>query len=258
VFRSFFNKDHAQRAEVADSMPRPERALFVIGDIHGRADLLDAILGEIDTVLGDVPMQDPQLIFVGDYVDRGPDSREVLEKLHLLNREYPTNAVCLRGNHEQMMLDFIDNPPLRHARWLRNGGLDTIASYGIKLAGTELTPDAAKHAAERLAKEVGADILDWMRNLPTMVTSGNVCVVHAAADPKKPIEAQSDRILLWGHPEFLNRTRPDGHWVVHGHTIMDQPEVGSNRISIDTGAYATDKLTAAIIVPDGNVEFLQT
>lgn len=258
MLRSFFNKDYAQKADSVETQPRPERAMFVIGDIHGRVDLLDAMLEEIDTILGSVTMQDPQLIFVGDYVDRGPDSREVIDKLHILCRDYASSVVCIRGNHEQMMLDFLDNPPLRHARWLRNGGLNTMTSYGIALATPDLTPDAANHAADRLRQAMGDEVIEWLRTLPTMVTSGNVAVVHAAADPKKPIDAQSDRVLIWGHPEFLNRTRPDGHWVVHGHTIMDQPEMVNNRISIDTGAYMTDALTAAILVPDGEVEFLQT
>lgn len=258
MFRSFFNKEDAVKPEAADALPRPERPLFVIGDLHGRSDLLDAILEEIDAVLGEVSMQDPQLVFVGDYVDRGPDSKEVLEKLHLLCTDYPTNVICLRGNHEQMMLDFLDNPVLRSARWLRSGGLNTFSSMGISLVGADLTPEAAKHAAERLAQSLGAEMVAWLRELPTKMTSGNVTIVHAAADPKKPVDAQSDRVLLWGHPEFLSRTRKDGQWIVHGHTIVDEAEMGDNRISIDTGAYVTDILTAAVILPEGEVEFIQT
>lgn len=258
MLRSFFNNEQALTPAAADALPHPERPLFVVGDLHGRADLLDIMLEEIDAILGEVNLNDPQLVFVGDYVDRGPNSAEVLRKLSVLCRDYSNNVVCLRGNHEQMMLDFLDKPALRHSRWLRNGGMSTLASFGVSLDTAELTAEAAGHAAARLEQAVGPEILKWLRELPTSATTGNVTVVHAAADPKKRIQDQSDRIFLWGHPEFLSRTRSDGEWVVHGHTIMNQPEYGDGRISIDTGAYATDKLTAAIILPEGEVEFLQT
>ena len=212
----------------------PEQPFTAIGDIHGRADLLSRFLDSAP---------DHQIVCVGDYVDRGDQSAEVLQILAARR-----DIVCLSGNHEEMMLGFIADPVVNGRRWLRNGGLQTLASYGIG-AVTENSRDATmKAAAERLRAAMGEPLIDWLRTLPTYWQTGNVAVVHAGADPAVPITDQTIRTLHWGHEEFQKKRRSDDTWVIHGHTIVDAAVIEDGRIAIDTGAYATGRLTAAHVV----------
>jgi serine/threonine protein phosphatase 1 len=230
---------------VAMMAPRaPAERLAVVGDIHGCAALLDRLMARIDAAAPD------RLVFVGDYVDRGEDSAAVLDRLHGLARSQDGKAVFLKGNHEEMMLRFLDAPTAEAARWLRFGGLQTLASFGIGGLGANPDEAGAIKARDALARALGPDMLAWLRGLPLSYVSGNVAVVHAAANPAKPIEAQSEQALLWGQPGFLRSPRGDGIWVIHGHVVVDavQPEAG--RIGVDTGAYATGRLSAALLDGD--------
>jgi len=221
----------------------PAERLAVVGDIHG----CDRQLGEL---LGKIEAENPdRIVFVGDYFDRGEESAAVLERLFGLSRQAPERHVFLAGNHEEMMLRFLDDPAERARRWLRYGGLQTLASFGI--GGLSDTADAAQALAarDRLAAALGPDRLAWLRALPRRFVSGNVAIVHAAADPALPIEAQDDKVLAWGHPDFARRNRDDGIWVVHGHTVTEEVRAESGRIDVDTGAFATGRLSAALIGP---------
>lgn len=237
--------------------PAPEAPHFIVGDLHGSLGLLEHMLENIDQVIGALGLSDPKLVFVGDYIDRGPSSAGVLNRLHELSTEFPNNVTCLLGNHEQMMLDFIDAPSARYARWFRNGADTTLHSFGLTMPVEE---DFAAHA-----ETLGAGLADalgpldpWLRSRPAHVRSGNLTVVHAGVDPRRDIDDQTQRVLLWGHPEFLTHARSDGNWVAHGHTIMPEPVFEDGRISVDTGAYQTGLLSCAVILPDGTVDFLQT
>ncbi|MEP3345058.1 MAG: metallophosphoesterase family protein [Litoreibacter sp.] len=238
--------------------PSPESPHFIVGDIHGSLELLEHILEQIDHVIGSIEMRDPKLVFVGDYIDRGPASAAVLTRLYELSTEFPDNVTCILGNHEQMMLDFIEAPEARYARWYRNGAAQTLASFGIDLSVEDQWADQANATAMALRASLGEPIESWLRSLPTSITSGNLMVTHAGIDPGRALDDQSPRILLWGHPEFLIRVRNDNNWIAHGHTIVENATCADGRISIDTGAYRTGCLTAAAILPDGTVEFLQT
>lgn len=223
----------------------PEAPLAVIGDIHGRRDLLEALLARLDREAPEL-----RIICVGDYVDRGEDSAGVLRLLCAR-----PEITCLSGNHEEMLLGFLDEPEARGPRWLRHGGLQTLASYGIPAPGDRPRPEAlrALSAAFRAALDPGVE--SWLRALPVLHRSGNVAVVHAAAAPTLPIGLQSRQTLLWGHPDFTEIAREDGLWVVHGHTILPEPRVEAGRIGVDTGAYASGRLTAAVI-RNGELSFL--
>ena len=162
------------------------------------------------------------------------------------------------GNHERMLLDFLDRPEQTAACWLRNGGLQTLASFGLapprrEDAGT----DAWGDLRSRLADAMEENTIVWLRARPLTWHNGNIWAVHAAANPDIPMTEQTESMLLWGHPQFNGRPRTDGQWVVHGHTIVEKPQVHEGRIAVDTGAYATGRLSAALITPDG-VTFLQT
>jgi serine/threonine protein phosphatase 1 len=245
---------------VALDCPRPARQTYVVGDVHGRSDLLELLLELIDAHIGGSGAGDPQLVFVGDYVDNGPDSAETLARLRELTRDFPRNVVCLMGNHERMLLDFLADPVTRGPRWLRGGGGATLASFRVDPEPVQAggKPEDFRDAAKRLRAAMPDGLEEWIASLPLTWHSGNLWAVHAGADPVHPMEAQTARVLLWGHPEFEAVPRADGVWVAYGHVEMDRPAYEEGRIALDTGAWRTGRLTACAIRPDGRHDFLQT
>jgi serine/threonine protein phosphatase 1 len=231
---------------VFDAVLAPDQALFVIGDIHGCAEQLGQLLEK--------QPPDSQLVFVGDLIDRGPDSAAVLQ---IVKDACGAGAVCITGNHEVMMLDFLDRPTERGGRWFKFGGLQTLESLKIGGLGEHSDDAAMLVGRDNLEACLGPEMIGWLRALPTQWHSGNVHVVHASADPKMPMNTQERRVLIWGHPDFATTNRSDGQWVVYGHTIHEQPNAQHGRIAVDTGAFATGRLTAAHITTD-NVAFIQT
>ena len=185
-------------------------------------------------------------------MDRGDGSAAVLKTLYQLAQQREVMFQCISGNHEEMLLELIDNPVEHVKRWLRYGGLQTLASYGISLPQTH----AFEEARDALVSKIDGALLDWLRTLPRSMISGNVAIVHAGADPSRPIDDQPDQVLHWGHPDFEQLPRQDGIWVVHGHTIVSEPVADQGRIAIDTGAYATGVLSA-VRIDAGNFEFFQ-
>ncbi len=233
-------------ADVLVNPPKPDMALAIIGDIHGRDDLVAKLLPRI-LAEGD----DRQLVFVGDYVDRGAQSRHVLERLQALP------AICLKGNHEAMLLAFLDDPVENGGRWLRNGGRPTLASYDVSMPETPSVDDL-RSGRDRFRAHLGEKTETWLRHLALYWQSGNLVVNHAGPDPARPIRDQDDKVFLWGHQRFLRDARTDGLWVAHGHWVRDFGGCAAGRISLDTGAWETDRLTAALIDPDGRVRFIDS
>lgn len=239
-------------ASHARTPPRPEHALAVIGDLHGRADLLEEMIGLISANAG----SDTKLVFVGDYVDRGKDSASVLATLQALQADgWPAEVICLMGNHEAMMLNFLDSPEEDAEIWLKNGGTNTLASFGIKLPDRE--PASLLHARDALREALADRTEAWLRALPLSHRSGNILISHAGTNPHAPPEQQETDYLLWGHPDFLTARRRDTYWIAHGHWVGAEPHARDGRISVDTGAYATDRLTAALLSESG-CRFIQT
>lgn len=241
-------------------MPLPEHQTYIIGDIHGRADLLELMLELIDAHIGGTAAGDPKLVFVGDYIDLGPDSAVVLARMRELQETFPDNVTCLMGNHERMMLDFLADPTTRGPRWMRAGAAETMRSFGVATADLEESPeyDAFPAAAHSLRRRLPKETLKWLENLPLSWSSGNLWAVHAGADPGHDMDEQSARVLLWGHPEFDSGPRGDDVWIAHGHTEMAAPSVSDGRIGLDTGAWRTGRLTSCALRPDGRYDFLQT
>lgn len=226
-----------KRLKPAVEMPplAPERQIAVIGDVHGRLDLLHKALDHLDGTA----------VFVGDYIDRGEQSADVLRLL-----QQRDGMICLMGNHEDMLLNFLDDPARHGKRWLRYGGLQTMASFGVSGAMETSTEKQMEEARNRLVDAMGPALIEWVRALPSYWQSGNVAVVHAGADPSVPIAAQDNHVLRWGHSDFERTPREDQIWVAHGHTIVEEPLVQAGRINTDTGAYATGRLTIAHIGTD--------
>ena len=225
--------------------------VYAIGDIHGRADLLGELYELIAADAAGAPARKRRVVVhIGDYVDRGPDSRGVVE----LCLEAPLEsfeAVFLKGNHEQMMLEFLDRRDDGRL-WLYNGGDATLASYGLA-PGVVLEPPpvAAVAAAVPEAHRAFLDRLQLSARL------GDYLFVHAGVRPGRPVDAQAADDLIWIREPFLSSDEDFGCVVVHGHTIARAPVVRANRIGIDTGAFATGVLTALVL--DGPQRaFLQT
>jgi serine/threonine protein phosphatase 1 len=230
--------------------PAPETALAIVGDLHGELVCLDKM---IDRLCARAPRA--RWVFVGDFIDRGDHSAGVLDRLRALEADRP-DTVFLLGNHEEMMLAFLREPEQAGNRWMRHGGLQTMASFGAFQLGVQNAPEALRRARDRLLEVMPEGLHDWLAARPRWFGSGNVAVVHAGADPATPIAAQTEQALTWGHKAFGQHARDDGLWVVHGHTIVELPQEKNGVISIDTGAYATGRLTAAII-ENGQLEFIQ-
>lgn len=244
---SLFRK--RSKAPVFDAPAAPDEPLAVIGDLHGSDGLLDRLLQSLTA-----PEMPARQVFVGDYVDRGENSARVLELLMQYQKDAPDRVICLMGNHERMLIDFLDMPTRAGKRWLRFGGAQTLASFRIPPLPETAPDEEWITLRDRFEDALGPAMEAWLRALPLSWQSGNVAVVHAAADPRAPIDGQSEQALLWGHPDFEDLPRSDGVWVVHGHTIVAQPQAEQGRIAVDTGAYATGKLTAALI-GEGEIRF---
>lgn len=214
--------------------------LYVIGDIHGRLDLLDRMIAAIHRDVaahGDAALT----VTVGDYIDRGPDSCGVIGRLAA--NPFPTPYVALKGNHESMLEAFLADPSIG-PHWRDQGGEETLMSYGVSSPFRAL-PDET--AAQRLRAALPAAHADFLQSLRMSLDTGTYFLCHAGVRPGVPLDRQSDEDLLWIRDDFLESTMDFGRIVVHGHTPMEAPQVRPNRISIDTGAYATGRLTCVVL-----------
>ena len=217
--------------------------IYAVGDVHGRSDLLERLLAAIDADCKQRPIARPITVFVGDYIDRGPDSRIVLDLLLQWHRAH--EAIFLRGNHETFLPRFLADPRSLD-EWRQYGGLETLLSYGLK---PSINP--ARHEQIRLSAEL-ADILPrehlgFLESLELSFSCGDFLFVHAGVRPCVPIHEQTEDDLLWIRDDFLTWEEPFERFVVHGHTPVSEPDLRPNRINIDTGAYATGRLTCVVI-----------
>jgi serine/threonine protein phosphatase 1 len=233
------------RARAAPRLPEGVR-IYAIGDVHGRADLLDRKLSLIDTHIAAHPVERPIFLFVGDYIDRGPASRGVLDLL--INCEKGREIVFLRGNHDVFILDFIENPALLRD-WSRIGGLETLMSYGIQ---PSLNADAItqKELAKALQHALPAEHRKFLLGLDACFPCGSYFFVHAGVRPGIALADQKDEDMLWIRDEFLLHEEDFGKIIVHGHTPVREIDIRPNRINIDTGAYVTGRLSCIILEAD--------
>jgi serine/threonine protein phosphatase 1 len=232
--------------------PEPDR-LYVIGDIHGRSDLLDRMVVEISRDLEARPVGAALTVTLGDYIDRGADSRGVLDRL--VRNPFPTSLVTLKGNHESLLLAFLKDPSVA-GHWRRLGGLETLHSYGVPVASVMVGKNYEETAAD-LRAAIPPTHVDFLKSLRTCISVGKYFMCHAGVRPGVPLERQSEEDLLWIREEFLPSRVNFGKIVVHGHTPTESPEVLPNRINIDTGAFMTGRLTCAVL-DQGDPRFLST
>jgi serine/threonine protein phosphatase 1 len=218
--------------------------VYAIGDIHGRSDLLREInqLIHEDAYARQAPRN--VVIYLGDYVDRGPESREVIDLL--LDRKLPGfECLHLMGNHEDIFLRFLADADVGPA-WLDYGGGPTLLSYGVRLPDPRSARDLLR-AQEELRRAVPERHVRFLRGLPPAHSEGDFFFVHAGVRPGVPLEAQSSQDLIWIRGDFLQSKAEFGKIVVHGHSIRERPEICRNRIGIDTGAFASGTLTCLVL-----------
>ncbi|MBO9709898.1 MAG: serine/threonine protein phosphatase [Caulobacter sp.] len=224
------------------------RLIYAIGDVHGHLALLDALL---DTIAADAAGRTasgpPVLVLVGDYIDRGPQSREVIDRLMALEARAAERGEFeprfLLGNHEQTMLAFLDGPEGGPA-WADFGGGATLASYGVPPPPGRGDAAAWADVQARFKAAVPPGHVAFLRRLELSARYGDYLFVHAGVRPGVPLDRQDPEDLVWIRGDFLNTAHRLGVVVVHGHTPAEAPFLGADRINIDTGAYATGVLTA--------------
>jgi len=213
--------------------------VYAIGDIHGRADLLDGVLERIDADLAESPIADPIQIFLGDYVDRGPESAAVVDRL--IRRSVTHKTRCLKGNHELYLMEFLENPEILRI-WGQYGGLTTLLSYGL-LPSMNAGPKEQEDLSLALRRAMPKSHFTFLSGLPLSVTCGDFFFVHAGVRPGSALSRQREEDMLWIRDDFLESDELFEKVIVHGHTPSMEPQVRKNRINIDTGAYATGRLT---------------
>jgi serine/threonine protein phosphatase 1 len=212
---------------------------YAVGDIHGSLDKLENLVGKCEADARGAPMS---FVFVGDYIDRGPDTRGVIEFLMALREK--TLVVTLMGNHEALALEAIDDT-FAVGNWLLQGGDKTLASYGVASV-----------------RELPRKHVEWLRSLRLFYDDGRRLFVHAGVNPEKALDAQDDPDLLWIREPFLSDARDYGRLIVHGHTPQRSgtPDLRGNRLNLDTAAVFGRPLTAAVFTEEETmpVAFLQS
>ncbi len=200
---------------------------YAIGDIHGSLEKLKSLIAGCRQHADDREMR---MVFLGDYIDRGPDSAAVVRLVMTMQAETPDSVITLKGNHEAWALAVCDGA-MPVLGWLRNGGTATLKSYGVADVGDLPGPH-----------------LNWMRSLRVTYDDGRRLFVHAGVNPQKPLDAQEEEELLWIREPFLDDERDYGRLIVHGHTPLETavPDLRANRLNLDTAAVFGGPLTAAI------------
>ena len=214
---------------------------YVIGDIHGRLDLLENLLAKIHAELQHRPADKTLLVFVGDLIDRGPASAHVLERLRTYRRP-GIRTVFLLGNHEEVLLRILGGDAELITKWRWFGGSECLQSYGIEPEQLANLLDEQALAVVRQA--IPKEHVKFLESFVDSCRFGDYLFVHAGIRPGVALEQQSQGDLRWIREPFLFDDRDHGFVVVHGHTIAEEPELLPNRIGIDTGAYRTGVLTA--------------
>src|SRR5882724_774331 len=213
--------------------------IYAISDVHGCADLLQQMFTVIDRDLTTIGSKRAIHVFLGDYIDRGPESCRTVDLL--IKRAQKHESIFLKGNHEAFLFNVLKDPT-QLQDWKKYGGLQTLTSYGMR---PSLNPDPAEQAEliNQLAVTIPRHQRTFFNGLRLRFVCGDFFFVHAGVRPGVPLANQKEEDLLWIREEFLSSEERFGKYIVHGHTPVREPDIRPNRINIDTGAYATGNLT---------------
>lgn len=217
--------------------------IYAVGDIHGRADLLHQLHHLISEDAEKYPNHQHIIIYLGDYIDRGHASKQVIDKLlHPALNNF--HSIYLRGNHENMLIEFLNDRSLGEL-WFMNGGLETLKSYNISLSVlNELNYQKLK---DLLLEKLPPEHVTFFQTLKTHHIEGSYFFCHAGINPNNPLDNQSDDDLMWIRDPFLRSKKEFGKIIVHGHTVSQKPTLLPNQIGVDTGAVFTDHLTCVVL-----------
>lgn len=250
--RAAQSEAHAPNEPPVFRVPQNTR-IYAIGDIHGHLDLLQGLLNSIISDVQARPSERTQLVFLGDYIDRGPASKEVIDCLLKLMRD--DSAVFLRGNHEQVMLDFLaDASTMRN--WRHYGAVETLESYAVPTHKIK-QGFGFEEAQTVLRQRLPRAHLEFLEATVPCHEAGDYYFCHAGIDPRRDLARQSAKDLLWIRREFLEDQTIHDKKIVHGHTPVKKPEIRRNRINVDTGAYMSGKLSC-VVLEGSSVRFLST
>jgi serine/threonine protein phosphatase 1 len=227
---------------------------YAVGDIHGRLDLLDQLLAEIHAQLARRPAHKVLLVFVGDLIDRGPNSAEVIERLRTYRRD-GVKTMFLLGNHEEVLLRILGGEAELITKWRWFGGAECLKSYGVD--PSQLTGRSEQEALEIVRNAIPKEHKEFLESFVDTCRFGDYLFVHAGIRPGVEVDQQRQTDLRWIREPFLLDDTDHGFVVVHGHTISPEVELMPNRIGIDTGAYRTGVLTA-LAIEGSRTWFLQT
>lgn len=240
MFARLFSREKAREAPPSTG----GRLVYAVGDVHGRLDVLGPLLHDIaqDAVAANAGER-PLLVFLGDYVDRGADSKGVVDLVLQMKSWAKFEVRALKGNHEEALLQFLGEPTFGQT-WLDHGGAATLASYGVQPPAQRTDPEAWVKTRDAFALVLPAEHRTFYETLELMFTVGDYAFVHAGVRPGVPLDRQEERDLLWIRQEFLAERGRFEKVIVHGHTPMEAPQLTPFRLGVDTGAYATGVLTA--------------
>lgn len=253
MLKKLFRRISANMAAPEFSGPEGQR-VYAVGDIHGRLDLVDELLGQIEADIRERPLATIGLCFLGDLIDRGPDSAGVIERLCSLGA-FPAKTLFLMGNHEEVLLRILNAEPHLAYDWLGYGGDACAESYGVSPSALQAMKE--ERIAEVLREAIPAKHIRFLEDMGDTFRFGDYLFVHAGIRPGVKIEDQQPQDLRWIRQPFLSDGHDHGCMVVHGHTISEGVERRPNRIGIDTGAYRSGTLTAAV-VEGSDLRFLAT
>ncbi|MEM9705901.1 MAG: metallophosphoesterase family protein [Pseudomonadota bacterium] len=230
----------------------PGRRVYAIGDIHGRYDLFRQLISAIDADLAAKPIETPEIVILGDFIDRGPASQEVVD--YILHLKSQRDVIVLKGNHEAALLSFLEDP-VAGSDWLDWGGAETLESYGVSDPMTRPADALVQGFMNNAPREHRALI----NTLPLTYEAGDFFFVHAGVKPGVALEEQEERDLLWIRGSFHKapaNERPD-KIIVHGHHPTKRPVDKGWRVGIDTGAVWSGRLTA-VAIDDTGRRFIET
>jgi serine/threonine protein phosphatase 1 len=243
TFKSLFKSP----AKVAPS--HIGRLTYGVGDIHGRADLFEKMIDRI-RVDSEMIGEKPRIVLLGDYVDRGPGSRQVLERIIRLKQEAWCEVEALMGNHEEALLQFLREPGYG-VSWVEFGGAATLGSYGIAVPAMRTDPEAWEAVRDAFVEVLPREHVELLEGFRISLQADDYFFVHAGVNPDVPLEAQGSQEFLWIRAPFLASEKACDYVVVHGHTPEEEPSNERWRIGLDTGAYATGVLTGVRLHGDG-------
>ncbi|MCB9965375.1 MAG: metallophosphoesterase [Rhodospirillales bacterium] len=233
-----------------------QTVLYAIGDLHGYLEPHNMLYARLELEAGKREDLQHIVIYLGDYIDRGPDSAQLIEKLLRLKRsDGLIQHRFLMGNHEAGLLDYLEDPH-GAARWLEFGGIETAESYGISFNKRLVLPAERENLQQALLRYIPKEHLDFYRSLEPIVTFGDYVFVHAGIRPDIPLHQQDPKDLRFIREPFLSWDQPHEKCIVHGHSISKKPDIKSNRIGLDTG-YFQNRVLSCGIFEKNSVKILQ-